>query len=481
MADPVVLIRPPSVMRGTSFIAQQYPLNLASIAAVLLQHQYSVEIWDFDAEIFEVDAFVKRIRDVNPGIVGISCYTPTIENGHLIASLVKQHLPESLVVVGGPHVSALPERTLLEFDKFDVGVIGEGELTFHDLVAAVAGGLDYRKVKGLVYRSDEKMVRTEARELIRDLDILPFPARHLLKHSLYRGQSHRGFSRNFLKISEIMTSRGCPNRCIFCASDVTLGQSVRFRSAASVSREIDECVQQFGYNHFVVSDDTFTLREDRLMEICDSFRRNKVTWNCNARVHPISRAMLDRMVESGCVGITFGVESGSPRILKLIKKNATVRQIEQAFRLARESGVNLIEADVIIGSHPSETASDIELTVSLLKRIAPDILMASVVVPYPGTELYSIMRDAGLIFDSGKWDSFSLFGKEPSWRTENFGPLELIGIQRRMMARFYYNPLYILRIVKKIRSFDELKYWMAGGFEFMKVCARPLLGRFGSG
>lgn len=466
----VLLIRPSTVMKGAAFIATQFPMNLASIAASLSIGGYKVEMLDFDVEDVDERKMENKLKNFSPLIVGISCYTPTVINGHRIASLVKKITPSVVIVVGGPHISALPARTLDEFGSFDIGVIGEGEETIVELADAISRGDDIKAIKGIVFRIGQTVHMSDKRPPIRDLDRLPFPDRSLINIPLYKGQSHRGFSREFLKITEIMTSRGCPNRCIFCASEVVAGPGVRFRSAGVVKAEIGECVEKYGFNHFTISDDTFTLKEDRLNEICDEFARRGVSWNCNARVWPISKKILSVMSRSGCRGITFGVESGSPRILKLIKKNITIEQVVDAFRWSKEAGIKLVEADVIIGSHPSETREEILMTKKLISRISPDIVMFSVIVPYPGTEVYEMMKEKNLIFKDGKWDDFVLFGKEPSWRTDNFAPADLIKMQKQLLLSFYFNPVRIFKTIAKIRSLKELSYWIKGGLGFLSGC-----------
>jgi len=266
MKNRVLLIRPPTVMKGTSFIATQFPLNIAGIAAALLNAGYDVRIWDFDVEHYDEKDFVKRLKDFKPFMAGISCYTPTIINGHRIAAVIKSHAPETVTVVGGPHVSALMEDTMSEFSSFDIGAIGEGEEVAIESAEKLSCGKDIDDAKGIIYRRDGALRFTGRRPPIKDLDALPVSARQLLNIPLYKGQSHRGFSRSFLKITEIMTSRGCPNRCIFCASDVIAGSGVRFRSADSVKMEIAECVERYGFNHFTLSADTFALRKDRLYD-----------------------------------------------------------------------------------------------------------------------------------------------------------------------------------------------------------------------
>jgi radical SAM superfamily enzyme YgiQ (UPF0313 family) len=468
------LIRPPTITKGTSFIGTQFPLNIAYVAAPLAERGYDVRIWDFDVEPFDEKSFKAALEEFSPFLIGISSYTPTIINAHRIAAVIKGRFKDIPIVTGGPHVSALPLETFEEFKSFDIGVIGEGEDTMAELADRLSRADEIGDLRGVIYRKDGRLSVTERRPPIKDLDRLPFPARGLLKVPLYKGQSHRGFSRSFLKITEIMTSRGCPNRCIFCASDVVMGSGVRFASADSVKREISECVERFGFNHFAVMDDTFTLKEERVHEICDEFARRSLTWNCYGRVWPLSKKMLISMAKSGCAGITFGVESGSPRILKLIKKNITPQQVEEAFRWAKEAGIRLVEADVIIGSHPSETKEDVEMTKRLLRRISPDIVMASVIVPYPGTELYGLMKERGLIFKDKSWDSFILFGKAPSWKTFNFSPLELVSLQKKMMLGFYFRPIYIFRTLRKMKSPREVAYWLRGGVDFLFDCLKGL-------
>jgi len=155
-----------------------------------------------------------------------------------------------------------------------------------------------------------------------------------------------------------------------------MGKSLRFRNADNVKAEIDHCIKNFRFNHFTISDDTFTLNIPRLEKICEHFKALKVTWNCNARVWPISKEILHMMAESGCTGITFGIESGSPRILDLIGKKITVQNVKDAFRWAKEAGIKLIEADLIIGSHPSETYEDVNLSISVCGALmSPNVVL----------------------------------------------------------------------------------------------------------
>ncbi len=473
----ISLIRPPSVIGRVSFLASQFPINLAYLGAHLRKEGYDVEIWDYEVEEYNEESLIKRIRDFEPSLIGISCFTPTVINAHTIAIAIKKNFPDTLIVVGGVHISALPAETLEEFPQFDIGIMGEGEETLAELCKRVELRQPIERIEGTVYRTNGKTVVMNRRPPMKHLDAIPPPARDLLKIDLYKGQSHRGFSRDNLRITEIHTSRGCPVRCIFCASDVTSGRGVRFRSAEHVISEIKECVEDFSFDHFVITDDTFNLNTPRLKKIMKAFVNYGVTWSCNARVNTVSRELLQEMADSGCKGITFGVESGSPRILDLVKKHITVEQTKNAFKWSKAAGIKYVEADFILGSHPSETMEDVNKSIQLIDEIEPDILSFSVIAPYPGTAVYDMMRSKNLLNNDIQWDNFVLFGKEPAWRTENFSPDELVRIQNQVLRRFYFRPSYIYRQLFKKDSLSEWAYWIKGAMAFFKLMVKAYFKR----
>ena len=258
----VVLVRPPLTAKRRRFFSCQFPLNLCYLASYLRKSGHSVTIIDFEAGE-TTDSFASALERVRPGLVGLSCLTPNIAAGAKLAGIAKEILPQVITIVGGHHASAIPERTLKEFPQFDLCCIGEGEETITELADAIASGTrDFHQIPGIAFRDGGRVVRTSARRAAHNLDALPFPARELLKIDNYRGQSHRGFSREFLRITEIITSRGCNWHCSFCAQHVISGGKRRVRSAENVAAEIRECVGRFGFNHFNICDDCFVDRTD---------------------------------------------------------------------------------------------------------------------------------------------------------------------------------------------------------------------------
>jgi len=466
---PVLLVRPPYPLGRLAFINTQIPLNLCSLAAALRAAGFpDVRIADYEVAPYSREGLRRLLEGFRPGLVGITACTPTVELGARVASDIRQAFPSAFLVAGGPHASALPVDTLEAYPALDAAAVGEGEATLAELAAVLArGGRDLAGVRGLVWREGAGCRANEAREPVADLDSLPFPARDLLDLGAYRGQVFRGFSREFLRIGELITSRGCPNRCVFCASKVVLGRRVRYRSAGHVLAEVRECMDRFGMRHFVVLDDTVNLNHPRLMELCEGFQGLGVSWNCLATVSHMTPEVLRAMSRSGCTGITFGVESGSPRILRENGKNITREQALQAFRWAREAGIRTLEADFMIGSHPSETREDLELTRQLIRELKPDILSVQPLIPYPGTRAHEILKEKGLLGEP-RWRDYLFFGTRPAWRLEHLDAGEMVRWQRRTLRGFYLRPSTLLRRVRKVSGPRELLYYLRTGLQVLR-------------
>ena len=465
----IVLIRPPDPRGGVSILSHAAPMNLGYLAAFFIKKGYSVELWDYEAEQFFPESFISRIRDLRPAIIGFSCFTPTIVIGHKLARIVKENFPSIITIVGGPHSAAFPKGTLEEFPYFDLAAVGEGEETLLEVCRAAENNKGWQGIRGLVWRSRDGIKEEQRRILIENLDELPFPSRNLFNLNLKRkGHISRGIS-NRLRNTQIFTSRGCPFACIFCASKVINGLRVRLRSPENVLAEAEECLNKYHFNHIAIGDDTFTVNQDRAAKICQGLQKLGVkSWHCEgARVNTVSPELLKLMVKTGCKKIVFGVESGSSRILELIKKSITVEQVKNAFKWARQAGFKYIEGTFIIGSHPSETIQDVKETVDLIKEIKPDLIAVNWVVPYPGTEVYSLMKEGGYIFTED-WEKFVMLDRLPLWRTEHFTPEQLMDLQRKITRSFYLRPDYIIHMLSKIRNLEEARYWFKTGIEFIK-------------
>lgn len=464
----VLLIRPPDPLQGSALLSHTRPLNLAYLAAWLRQEGITIALADYEVTRFDPEAFAELLRNLRPQVIGFSATTPTIAGAARLAVLAKTAVPASVTVIGGAHANGLPEATLEEFPAFDLLVYGEGEQTLLDVCRAVERGGSLDGIAGLVHRRDGRPVRNPPRELLADLDVLPLPARDLFVAAAQAGHASRGFS-NRLRSAELFTARGCPFACSFCAIQATFGRQVRFHSPERVGLEIDHLVRNLGCDHLVIADDTFTLLPERAAEICTRLKAGGVTsWNCDTRASTVTPHLLRLMAQSGCRKVAFGVESGSQRVMDHIGKQLTVEQVRSAVHWAKEAGIPQIEGNFIIGADPAETAEDLERTRHLIMTLPWTFVSVAIIVPYPGTPVYTRMRDAGQIAADACWEDFVMFGRRPRWRTDHFTADQLVARQKALTRAFYLRPGYLARRLGGIRSLAEARYWFGAGLAYLR-------------
>ena len=468
----VLLIRPPDPLQHLRLLSRTRPMNLAYLAAYLRQHGIRVKIIDYETTVFDERSFSRILEQDSYSILGVSCTTPTIVSGSKICAIAKIRCPEIATVVGGPHASALPEQTLEQFPAFDYLAFGEGEETLFQLCCAIRDRNVPKHIEGLAFRTQKTIIKNPARKLIKDLDTIPFPARDLIDYRSCFGHSTRGFS-NQTSSTELFTSRGCPYGCHFCAIQTTFGKKVRFRSLDSIEKEIQLIKDKFGFQHIIVADDTFTLKENHALEICNIFRQSGIeSWSCDTRADHVSKKLLRSMKLSGCQKIAFGVESGSQRILDLNGKGLTIEQVERAVHWAKEAGIRYIEGNFIIGSHPSETKADIQQTRKLLLSLPWSFVSIAVITPYPGTRVYHLMKEQGLLHKDAQWEDFMMFGKKPQWETVHFSANDLIYIQKKLSREFYLRPDYIIKQLLSVKSWQDLFFWISSAGAYIKWYAK---------
>ena len=376
----------------------------------------------------------------------------------------KSACPDTHVSLGGPHVNLYPEETL-SIEGVDSLVLGEGERAFADLVNTLAGGGDIAGVEGVAVLRDGRVSSTQARALEADLDSLPHPARDLIDTSLYWSVLAKQNP-----VTTAMTSRGCPMKCIFCDRP-HLGKTFRYRSAGSVVEEMEDCVKR-GIREIFLYDDTFSIKRDRIFEIRDEIKRRKldVQWDVRARANNLDAEVVKAMKEAGVARLHIGVESGSPRILKIIKKGITIEQAYNAFELCRRHGMTSLSYFML--GNPTETREDIEMTMRFIRKCKADYAHIAITTPFPGTELYNMGLRQGL-FERDYWRDFAANPDEnfkpPAW-TEGFTQEELEEMRSRAYRAFYTRPDRLVRQVLAVRSFRE--FWSK-----FRVGARLLLSK----
>jgi len=392
----VVLVNPPYSFWSPEknylrpFIGNLPSLGLLSLAAVLRKAGYAVKIVESASLGLSFSRTVDEILRENPRYVGLSCTTASVEKAANIARAVKEKSPETLVLAGGPHVTALPEETFRRFPDFDFGILGEGEAALVDLLETLEGKKNPDRVESAVYRQGEEIRVNPRRPFIEDLDTLPFPAFDLLPDF---PRAYRAPFLNYQKgpAAPLISSRGCPQTCTFCDRSV-FGNRYRYFSEDYLGELISSLRRQYGIHHLVFTDDQFAAFRLRLVRLCEKLARGglDIRWNCDARVDSVNPEMLRLMKRAGCWMISYGVESGSQKILDQIQKGITLGQVEQAIRWTKEAGIRA-KGLFMIG-YPQETEETLAQTLAFIGRSPLEEINLSFLTPYPGTEIYRQVR-----------------------------------------------------------------------------------------
>ena len=450
----VALVNPAQVTRYP-----QTPMGLALIAAVLEKEGHQVTVVDANVLRLQPEGVVYRVTDAD--VVGLTAMTPTVNTAASIAHYIKQANPNSTVILGGAHAILLPEETLATIPEVDVIVRGEGEETIIDLLRALEHKQPLSKIQGISYRQDGKVISTDARSAIVDLDSLPFLAYHLLPMRGYRPHPPHGRA---LPFAAIITSRGCPYRCSYCSKPV-FGDNYRGQSSKRVVDEIAYHKRKFGIKEFAFYDDVFTLDKQRAYAIADEIieRGLKIDWTCETRVNLVDKELLRYLKQAGCYSIAYGIESGSQEIVNTLNKDITLEQAEEAVSLSREVGLQTI-GYFMIGS-PGESPETIRQTIQFAKNLKLDFAQFSITIPLPGAKLYKLYID-GRKGESIPWESFVYadFNKSitPIFESNQLNKDDIQKWIKRAYKEFYLRPSYIWQRIRHTTSMGDLRVGIRG-------------------
>lgn len=430
------------------------PLGLAYLAAVLKEKNHEVKIIDAAAERLSAEEVIRRIADFSPGIVGITTFTVSGNSCYEIAKEVKKNFPEIKVVLGGPHITSNPDD-LLSYPEVDLAIIGEGEVTLRELTDALEKGVSLDGVKGLAYNLSGKMFFTPPRELIPDLDVLPFPARYLLPVNMYKPQPND--QKRLPKLSMI-SSRGCAYSCIFCDKNV-FKNTYRSFSPAYIAKEISHLVKDFKAKDIAFLDSTFTPNKNRVYEIIKEIKKLNLdfTWTCSARADVLDEQLLKEMKNSGCWRIRIGIESGNDNVLDFIKKGITTHQVRRVAEWAYELDLEP-KAFFMIG-HLIDTKDTIQETINFAASLPLKDITVQMNTPLKNTPQYELTKKYGEL-TTRDLSSYSFF--EPVFVPHGLTDKDLNYYYAKFYLRFYLRPVVLYKHIKKIRSFADIVKYLKG-------------------
>jgi len=432
-----ILLIHPRMEKNFFAEAKLPPLGLASIAAALRSAGHrDIRILDANVSKNPESDIKKALCEYSPDIAGVSLTTPLLKAALQTARLIKSFRQEIKVVFGGVHPTLFP-REMAERESVDCVVFGEGEITICELADCFQKDKEPEGTLGVAFKKGGRVIMNAPRPLIENLDTLPYPAYDLLSFSKYHDPQARR-----APFSTMITSRGCPFRCIFCDTGVVLGKKYRANSAPRVFEEMMILIREYGIKEIMFKESEFTLDQERVSELCRLLIREKakVTWSCNGHIGRMKFSMLEDMRRAGCRLIQYGVESGDQKILDILKKGTTISEIIETFEMTRKAGLKTV-ANLMIGN-PGETEESISRTMTLTKRIKADFANIQALTPFPGTELYQMAVQNGW-FQEG----LDLAGLRSDTFTMNATALtadELRVMFKKAYRSFYLRPGYIL-------------------------------------
>lgn len=435
-------------------------MGLADLGGYLRDKNYTIKIIDSNIETPAVESFksyfekeyVQRYSSIR--IIGFTTLTCNIKKAYKVAEICKEYYPNAMIVFGGVHATFVADEVIN--NKFvDVVVVGEGEITFHEIVA----GRNLEQINGIIFKQQiegkYKTIANQPRERIKDLDSLPLPAYDLLPILKYRPTKG---SYKKLPAMSMMTSRGCPGKCTYCSK--TLGNRLVFKSAERIFTEIKYLIKNYKIKQILFYDDTFTVYKKNVMKLCDLLIKNKtdISWTCFARVDFVDFEMLKKMKEAGCHQIMYGVESIDETVLRNINKKINLNQVISASSWTKKAGIECRLAFMV--GNPGDNDEIIKNNIRFLKKINPDFLIVNITTPFPGTAMFNWAKERNLLL-TYDWDDYN-FAK-PVMRLENLSAKEIKDLYKKMYRSFYFTPRYLIKKILSIRSLEDIKI-LLGGF-----------------
>lgn len=421
--------------RGDKCLA--FPIYLAYASAVLKEDKFNVFAIDAVEKELGIFNFVSLLVKEKPALILLEISTPSLAFDLETAQMLKSDLPGTIIAVCGPHATYFHEELIRDYNFIDICIRGEFEFVLLDLCRALRDNLSLHSVEGITFREKHKAITNKGRIFNADLDNVPYPDRVSFNIDDYRQAFYSG-----KKTAMVISSRGCPFNCVFCLWPSTVGgRKFRARTAKNVVDEIQYLVDKMGVDEIIFDDDTFTLDNQRVKDICSEliFRNLKIKWLCMGRVNTVNEELLRAMKEAGCYQITYGFESGSQKILDSMRKGITKDQIRKAVKLTKKAGLSV--AGSFVFGMPEESRETIKETLDFAKELNADYVQFVLASPFPGTDFFKFVKEHNLLLIDSWSDLDGTKGLIAN--TLYLKRDELQGLIRRAYLSYYTSPKVI--------------------------------------
>ncbi len=436
------------------------PFGLGYLATAI-REKNEVEILDGIKEKLTLEKFKKILAEKKYDVVGIHFFTFQISSVRDYIKSVKQVLPHAKIILGGPHPSCSPENIFELFSEIDWAFKGEAEIGLAKLLAGLgAQNLApefLEQVPGLIWQKNRQTVVNQ-QIFVDDLDEFGVPSWDLIRPEDYPLAPHGGFFKNY-PVAPIAITRGCPYTCTYCAGHLITGRKIRYRSVGNVIGEIKLLYHQHGVREIHIEDDNFTFNQEFVKEFCRELKKNNlnISWTCpnGVRLDTLTEELLLIMKEAGLYSISVGIESGSDKILKDMKKSLSKEIISEKIGLIRRCGLE-VSGFFIIG-YPTERKSDILETINFALSLDLKRASFSLFKPFPGTQITKELIEKGELanLSDEDWGRFVL--ADAVYAPEGFTREEMRKLRKKALIRFYFRPKIMLKLVKEIKNFKHLK------------------------
>lgn len=385
------------------------PLGISYLGAMLEGAGHEIFLKDYEVEGFSEDSLVSFVKENKIQIVGVSFRTASYRSAKIFVNALKCVRDSIVVVVGGHHAAAFPKQTIMDL-SCDIVVRGEGEYTITELVEAIENVKPLSGIKGISYNEDGRIIDNEERGRVADLDVLPYPAREPLPYERYT-------------VATVLTSRGCPFRCIYCDKNISTCQ-VKYRSPENVYQEISEICRRYPGKRILFVDDHFFLSKKRVNKIFDLIERNglKFNWMCASRADGVELDLLKRAKAVGCELMIYGIESGDPEELEYMRKQATVEDARNALILTKEAGIRA-RANFMLG-FPISTHKTTRNSIRFAKSVPLEVVRFFSVAPLPNTELWDRVYGNNTDLNTVNWDEFDFY--TPSFSSKELSKQDIM-------------------------------------------------------
>lgn len=430
------------------------PYGILLLGTILQKEGHQIQIVDIFPE--NKNIFIEHIRQFEPDLIGFSIETPAYYRVKEINDDLMTICPNAIRCAGGAHPTAVPDQTLKDL-QLDFVVIGEADITFPRVIAHISNQDSWHNVNGICYQNDaNEIIRNAPGDTLEDLDKLPIIDRSLIPyHQFYFSApgNIRGMFND--RSTQIMTSRGCPYDCTFCSSRIIFGKKMRRRTVDHVIKEINYLQNNFRIQTICFIDDTFTTQSRWVEEFCHQIikRKIKVSWCCQSRADNLKSNLLKLMKQAGCVQIDIGIESGSPRVLKALKKGERLDTLEQAINEVKSAGLRAL-GTFVVGS-PEEREEDLALTIEFIKKTRPTMSQYFTLIPYPGSELYQQALDSGWLVADGFDNTWSHKCSYSSPMEIHLNSKELLKWRGKLenLSSFRDNQAYVVGLIEHPKYF----------------------------